>query len=94
MKCKHQVPCSQIYDDLKAGRVAQCTKCAEAQSDYRQNEGKKRKRGVTKQKSRKNKYNEDSSADEDDVALDKEVGIMKVFIFIPKTKDEENRPLT
>ncbi|EGX53289.1 NAD-dependent histone deacetylase sir2 [Orbilia oligospora] len=79
VKCKFQVSGEEIYDDLRAGKIAKCPKCVEAEV-AKQQVGKKRKRGTAAPKSRKNKYNDDSS-DEEDWALEADIGVMKPDII-------------
>ncbi|KAF3929317.1 hypothetical protein AA313_de0209017 [Arthrobotrys entomopaga] len=79
VKCKFQVPGEEIFDDLRAGKIAKCPKCVEAEM-AKQQVGKKRKRGTTAPKSRKNKYTDDTS-DEEDWSLEPEIGVMKPDII-------------
>ncbi|KAF3905473.1 hypothetical protein ABW20_dc0106590 [Dactylellina cionopaga] len=79
VKCKFQVSGEEIFEDLRAGKIAKCPKCVETEM-AKQQVGKKRKRGATVSKSRKNKYNDDSS-DEEDWSLEAEIGVMKPDII-------------
>ncbi|KAF3909802.1 hypothetical protein ABW21_db0201475 [Orbilia brochopaga] len=79
VKCKFQVSGEEIFDDLRAGRIAKCPKCVEAEI-AKQQVGKKRKRGTSAPKSRKNKFN-DNSSDEEDWSLEADVGVMKPDII-------------
>ncbi|KAF3939533.1 hypothetical protein ABW19_dt0209496 [Dactylella cylindrospora] len=79
VNCKYQVPGDEIFEDLRAGKVAKCPKCIEAEM-AKQQVGKKRKRVIAASKSRKNRYNDDSS-EEEDWALEPEVGVMKPDII-------------
>lgn len=79
------MPGETIFPDLRAGRVAKCENCLKKLAEASK-VGKKRKRaGVHKSgressgssTGRKQKYSEDSSADEDENVF-QEAGIMKV----------------
>ena len=77
IECKHQVECKAIYEDLRAGKVAQCDNCVK--SIQLTQPGLKRKRssdgsGMKPRKKKKQSY-EDSTDDEDnDITV---AGVMK-----------------
>lgn len=79
IECAYQVPCAQIYNDLKAGRVARCDRCIQSIRKAKPNGGVKRKRSYrgleAKPHKKKREEYEDSTDDEDyDIAV---AGIMK-----------------
>ena len=87
VKCKYRVVGETIFPDLRAGRVAKCDRCLKVSTEA----SRKRKR-VGGQRSgreptglicgRKQKYSEDSSADEDENMF-QEAGVMKVCWKLP-----------
>ena len=83
LDCGYRVKCEEIYEDLKAGRVARCDRCIRMLRQVAPS-GVKRKRstnGLWMSKKRRQSY-EDSTDDEEeyDVAV---AGVMKVP-FLPK----------
>ena len=86
VKCKYKVPGEIIFPALRAGRVAKCDVCLRKAAEMVK-VGRKRKRGGGQKSGRestgsisggrKQKYSEDSSADEDETIL-QEAGVMKV----------------
>ena len=78
LECRYQVKGEEIYEDLKAGRVARCEKCI-GQLRRSQPTGMKRKKSFhskSRSKQRRRGELEDSSDDEDcNVAV---AGVMKV----------------
>ncbi|KAL8874395.1 MAG: hypothetical protein Q9174_000240, partial [Haloplaca sp. 1 TL-2023] len=79
LSCGYRVKCEEIYDDLKAGRVARCDRCIRMLRQMAPS-GVKRKRstnGLSTSKKRRQSY-EDSTDDDDDQEYDVAVaGIMK-----------------
>ncbi|KAF8422055.1 DHS-like NAD/FAD-binding domain-containing protein [Tirmania nivea] len=86
VKCKHKVPGETIFPDLHAGRVAKCDMCLRKATEAAK-VGRKRKRGGGQKSGRestgsiggggrKQRYSEDSSADEDEIMF-QEAGVMK-----------------
>lgn len=79
VECKYKVKCDEIYQDLKAGRVARCDRCVR-QIRKADPGGLKRKRssaGLPKSKKKREVY-EDSTDEEDyDITV---AGVMKVLI--------------
>ncbi|KAI9839981.1 MAG: hypothetical protein M1819_000173 [Sarea resinae] len=87
VKCRHQVPGSDIYDDLKAGRVARCKQClrllqvARAATANGNGSGKKkRKRSPNGAQADRKRRSHDWTADDDDEPDDSpelQAGVMK-----------------
>ena len=76
-QCKHKVKGEDLYDDLKAGRVARCFACA-ARLPREVSSGMKRKRSSNGQSSKpKRRSDYEDSTDEDDYGLSL-AGVMKV----------------
>lgn len=87
MKCKYKVAGETIFPDLRAGRVAKCDRCLKVSTEV----SRKRKRAGGQRTGReftglvcgrKQKYSEDSSADEDENVFH-EAGVMKVCWRLP-----------
>ncbi|KAI5808852.1 DHS-like NAD/FAD-binding domain-containing protein [Peziza echinospora] len=91
VKCKYKVEGEKIFPDLRAGKVARCERCLGMVGNNGNGSaaGKKRKRGGKGRGrgreatagsnglvGRKQKYSEDSSADEEECAF-QEAGVMK-----------------
>ncbi|MCJ1479479.1 NAD-dependent histone deacetylase sir2 [Lambiella insularis] len=77
LECRYKVKCEEIYDDLKAGKVARCARCIRRLAPDRPT-GMKRKRsanGKSHSKQRR-KGDYDDSTDEDDYDITA-AGIMK-----------------
>ncbi|KAF8474749.1 chromatin regulatory protein sir2 [Kalaharituber pfeilii] len=82
VKCKYKVPGEAIFPDLRAGRVAKCEMCLKRINEAKNT--KKRKRAGNKGSGgrepigsgRKQRYSEDSSAEEEEYEI-QEAGVMK-----------------
>ncbi|KAI9814435.1 MAG: NAD-dependent histone deacetylase sir2 [Pycnora praestabilis] len=74
--CKYQVQGEEIYEDLKASKVARCARCVREMMDARK-KGLKRKRSSDRnQKVKRRRYDDEDSDDEGDYDLP-EAGVMK-----------------
>lgn len=86
-KCRHQVECKAIYEDLKAGKVAQCENCLKNIQSAQP--GLKRKRSSDgsdlkskkqkKKKKKKNKQSYEDSSDDHDEANDDNIAVAGVM---------------
>ena len=77
MVCKYKVECAEIYESLKDGKIASCSRCVG--TPIVRNGDLKRKRNSKADRSRRERKRgrlEDTSSDDDDNLP--EVGIMKV----------------
>ncbi|KZF22318.1 SIR2-domain-containing protein [Xylona heveae TC161] len=73
VRCKYNVPGEEIYEDLRAGRVAKCQRCTRT-SGSRPTSGMKRKRSSEgNQKDRRRRSDDDDESDFDEP----EPGVMK-----------------
>ena len=81
-QCQHKVKGEDLYDDLKAGKVARCTACVTRLKLELPALGMKRKRSSNGQssKSKRRADYEDSSEDEEDYGM-AVAGVMKVSVI-------------
>ena len=77
LDCGYNVRGEEIFDDLKAGRVARCKECAKRIQQMKPL-GMKRKRSVNGLNSKKKRQEFEDSSDEDDDYTIHEPGVMKV----------------
>ena len=79
IECTYQVPCSSIYNDLKAARVARCDRCIASIRRAKPNGGIKRKRstpgaGKPSHKKKREDYEDSTDSEDYDIAV---AGVMK-----------------
>ena len=75
IECKYKVKCEEIYNELKAGKVARCDRCI--QSIRQAKPGLKRKRssnGSSVSRKKRQSYEDSTDDEDDDIAV---AGIMK-----------------
>ncbi|KAI9698939.1 MAG: NAD-dependent histone deacetylase sir2 [Candelina mexicana] len=76
LKCKHKVPCQEIYSDLKAGKVARCARCYRQLLEVRKHGLKRKRSSDTTRKAKKRRSSDEDTEDEGEYDL-LEAGVMK-----------------